>query len=85
MSITQLYIDEHSGVHTFDSWGRAIFEQALNEARKKVGNKSANVVELDAKVIISPVGTLRKPKFCISVTVEFGNGPVTAAWHGREK
>jgi len=92
MSLTQSYIDEHlRGIHNWDSWGRAIFEQALNEARRKVGQNSADVIELGAIVRITPVpapGTFGEESkgipLCIRVEVEIGSSnKIGIDWHNK--
>ena len=81
MGLTKAYIDDHlEGVHTFDSWGRTIFELALNEARKKVrGRKGAKFVEMPAVIRVSPVlNPVSRQEWCASVTVTLGTPPNTS-------
>ncbi len=58
------YIKEHiSGVHTPESWARAITQLALKAAADKMGTTSAASVDIDAKITISAY----QPQTCINI------------------
>jgi hypothetical protein len=53
--LTARYIEEHlSGIHTDDSWAKAIAEMVLREAMKKLGKSSAKEVIVEAKFHVTP-------------------------------
>ncbi|MDP1946659.1 MAG: hypothetical protein Q8L77_04080 [Nitrospirota bacterium] len=63
------YIESHmAGVHTAESFGRALIEQALNAAKKQLGSKDQPSVSMDAKIDVSEVTA----RGCINVCVTIG-------------
>ena len=46
--LTKEYIAEHrSGIHTYDSFGRALIERVCQVAEERIGKKPVQVFEID--------------------------------------
>lgn len=66
--LTSKYIDDHMAkIHTAESFGRALAEQALLGAKKKLGDRAADSVEVDAKITVSAVTALGCINVCATV------------------
>ncbi len=90
MSLTQEYIDEHiDGIHDWNSWGRALFEQLLRAARAKLGDRPAASVELTPLVRVTPVygpdpRTGKKKAICVRLETTIDGHVTTQTWHNKE-
>ena len=84
--LTARYIEEHlSGIHTDESWAKAIAEMVLREAMKKLGKSSAKEVIVEAKFHVTPFELKRTDDEgggvpttkCVRVCVEGSGGLMT--------
>jgi hypothetical protein len=74
--LTGPYIEDHMAlVHTAESFGRALVEQILKAARRRLDKTEAESVELDAKITLTPVIA----RGCLQVCV--GLPPVSVCYH----
>lgn len=73
------YIRNHmiSDVTTEGSWGRAIAKQVLDAGLEKIGDKSVDSLDIDAKFTISPVDNSEsvspQAPLCIKICLQIGS------------
>ncbi|MFJ5936530.1 hypothetical protein [Streptomyces sp. NPDC093071] len=74
--LDKAYIENHmSTVHNYQSFGRNVVESGLREALTRVEGTPKGKVELDAKVIVTPVEIDEggpEPRMCIRVRMIVG-------------
>jgi hypothetical protein len=76
--LTNQYLMDHlSGVHTPESFGRAIIAMAITAATSKLGNDKADSVEIELKATVRAV----EPKTCVDVTIRDPITGSTASFH----
>lgn len=76
--LNKKYLNDHTNrIHTFDSFGRAIVEQLMNAAVKQLGDKEAEVVNIDMKFTIEAF----EPKTCVKICGTYEG--VTVCYHAE--
>ncbi len=70
--LTKEYIAERrSGIHTYESFGRALIERVCHLAEERIGDKPIKMLKIDDVTIhVRPL--VRKPIFCVEVCLDIG-------------
>ncbi|PNK24691.1 hypothetical protein CBR59_24360 [Bacillus thuringiensis] len=63
--LNKRYLEDHMvNIHDYESFGRIIIEQAINQAIQEIGNQDVDYHEINLKLFLSPVESRSCVRVC---------------------